>query len=218
MREAKGWGGKRKGAGRKKQPGSGLPHRARPRLASRFPVHVTMKVVSDLPNLRAKPQLRVIEGAIRAALGRHGLNLAHYSIQKNHLHLITEAKDRDVLMKGLRGLAIRLARRLNDSLGRHRRVFADRYHQRILRTPSETRHALSYVLQNRRKHCVERGKWVPRRELDPCSSALYLKGGWKDVVPVPPSGEPTVGKPRTWLLQTGWKLRGRLRTDEVPGR
>ena len=97
LREATGWGGKRKGAGRKKQPGSGLPHRVRPRLASRFPVHVTMKVVSDLPNLRAKPQLRVIEGAFRAALGRHGLNLAHYSIQKNHLHLIAEAKDRDVL-------------------------------------------------------------------------------------------------------------------------
>ncbi|MCC6751175.1 MAG: hypothetical protein IT371_26205, partial [Deltaproteobacteria bacterium] len=75
--------------------------------------------MSDLPNLRAKPQLRVIEGAFRAALGRHELNLAHYSIQKNHLHLITEAKDRDVLMKGLRGLAIRLARRLNDRLGRH---------------------------------------------------------------------------------------------------
>ncbi|MCC6748911.1 MAG: hypothetical protein IT371_14730 [Deltaproteobacteria bacterium] len=218
MREAKGWGGKRKGAGRNKQPGSGLPHRARPLLASRFPVHVTMKVVSDLPNLRAKPQLRVIEGAFRAALGCHGLNLAHYSIQKNHLHLITEAKDRDVLMKGLRGLAIRLARRLNDRLGRHGRVFADRYHQRILKTPSETKQAVAYVLQNRRKHCAERGKWVPRRELDPCSSARYLKDGWKDVAPVPPSGEPTVGEPRTWLLHTGWKLRGKLRTDEVPGR
>ncbi|MCC6751226.1 MAG: hypothetical protein IT371_26475 [Deltaproteobacteria bacterium] len=150
LREATGWGGKRKGAGRKKQPGSGLPHRMRPLLASRFPVHVTMKVVSDLPNLRAKPQLRLIEGAFRAGL----------------------------------------ARRLNDRLGRHGRVFADRYHQRILKTPSETKHALSYVLQNRRKHCA----------------------------PVPPSGEPTVGAPRTWLLHTGWKLRGRLRTDEVPGR
>ncbi|MCC6751169.1 MAG: hypothetical protein IT371_26175 [Deltaproteobacteria bacterium] len=187
-REATGWGGKRKGAGRKKKPGSGLPHRMRPLLASRFPVHVTMKVVSDLPDLRAKPQLQVIEDALRAALGRHGLNIAHYSIQENHLHFIAEAKDRDVLMKGLRGLAIRLARRLNDTLGRHGRVFADRYHQRILRTPSETRHAVAQVLQNRRK----------------------------DVAPVPPSGEPTVGEPRTWLLQTGWKLRGKLPTDEVP--
>ena len=153
MPEARGWGGKREGAGRKKQPGSGLPHRARPLLASRFPVHVTMKVVSDLPNLRAKPQLRVIEAAFRAALGHHGLNLAHYSIQRNHLHLITEAKDRDVLMKGLRGLAIRLARRLNDRLGRHGRVFADRYHQRILKTPSETKHAVAYVLKNA-SHCT----------------------------------------------------------------
>ncbi|MCC6748322.1 MAG: hypothetical protein IT371_11730 [Deltaproteobacteria bacterium] len=75
-----------------------------------------------------------------------------------------------------------------------------------------------FVLQNRRKHCVQRGKWVPRRELDPCSSARYLAGGWKNLAPVPPSGEPTVGEPRTWLLQTGWKLRGKLRTDEVPGR
>ncbi|MCC6751565.1 MAG: hypothetical protein IT371_28190 [Deltaproteobacteria bacterium] len=216
MREATGWGGKRTGAGRKKQPGSGLPHRARPLLASRFPVHVTMKVVEGLPNLRSKKQLRAIEHAFVKSAGRFGMNLAHYSIQKNHLHLVTEAKDREVLMKGLRALAIRLAHALNRTVGRKGRVFRDRYHQHILRTPSEVKAALAYVLQNRRKHERARGKWVPRRDLDACSSARYFNG-WKDLSPVPPEGDPPVLEPRTWLLKTGWKLRGLIPTSTVPG-
>ncbi|MCC6747865.1 MAG: hypothetical protein IT371_09425 [Deltaproteobacteria bacterium] len=216
MREATGWGGKRKGAGRKKQPGSGLPHRERPLLASRFPVHVTMKVVEGLPNLRSKKQLRAIEKAFVRSAGRFGMNLAHYSIQKNHLHLVTEAKDRDVLMKGLRALAIRLAHALNRTVGRKGRVFRDRYHQHILRTPSEVRAVLSYVLQNRRKHARARGKWVPRRDLDACSSARYFNG-WKDLTPVPPTGPSPVLPPRTWLLQRGWKLRGLISLGAVPG-
>ncbi|MCC6750330.1 MAG: hypothetical protein IT371_21880, partial [Deltaproteobacteria bacterium] len=77
-----------------------------------------MKVVEGLPNLRSKKQLRAIERAFVKSAGRFGMNLAHYSIQKNHLHLVTEAKDRDVLMRGLRALAIRLAHALNRTVGR----------------------------------------------------------------------------------------------------
>ncbi|MCC6751781.1 MAG: hypothetical protein IT371_29280 [Deltaproteobacteria bacterium] len=216
MREATGWGGKREGAGRKKKPGSGLPHRARPLLASRFPVHVTMKIVEGLPNLRSKKQLRAIEKAFVKSAGRFGMNLAHYSIQKNHLHLVTEAKDRGVLMKGLRALAIRLAHALNGTVGRRGRVFRDRYHQHILKTPSEVKAALAYVLQNSRKHSVARGKWVPRRDLDACSSARYFDG-WKDLTPLRPDGNPPVLEPRTWLLKTGWRLRGLIPTSTVPG-
>ena len=54
-----GWGGKRKGAGRKplvpRKPGQGpgVTHVKRPELASHYPVHVTIKVVEGLPSLRS---------------------------------------------------------------------------------------------------------------------------------------------------------------------
>ena len=51
------WGGRRKGAGRKPGPGgTGVSHRVRPKLASRFPVHVGLQVDKQLPSLR-RPDL-----------------------------------------------------------------------------------------------------------------------------------------------------------------
>ena len=38
------------------------------------------------------------------------------------------------------------------------RVFDDRYHARVLRTPTEVRHAIDYVRDNARKHAAERGE------------------------------------------------------------
>jgi hypothetical protein len=41
-------------------------------------------------------------------------------------------------------------------LGRKGKVFADRYHMRILKTPTEVKNALRYVLDNRWKHTPQR--------------------------------------------------------------
>ena len=43
---------------------------------------------------------------------------------------------------------IRIARVLNKLWRRRGRVFADRYHDRILKTPREVKNALVYVLAN----------------------------------------------------------------------
>ena len=58
---------------------------------------------------------------------------------------------------GMQGLAIRIARGLNRLWGRKGKVFADRYHDRVLRTPREVRNALAYVLNNARRHAVRCG-------------------------------------------------------------
>ncbi|HEX5051991.1 MAG TPA: hypothetical protein VFZ65_09480, partial [Planctomycetota bacterium] len=48
-------GGRRAGAGRKpKGETAGVHHREREALASRFPVHVTVKLLPGLPRLRSK--------------------------------------------------------------------------------------------------------------------------------------------------------------------
>jgi len=62
--------------------------------------------------------------------------------QDDHLHLIVEADDTRALGRGLRGLAIRVARAVNRALGRRGRVWGDRYHARALTTPREVRHCL----------------------------------------------------------------------------
>jgi len=219
-------GGKRDGAGRKpKGTRAGVSHKARPKLASRFPVHAGLKVAQDLPSLRGRKVARVIERAFWAGCMREGFRLVHYSIQKRHLHLLVEAKDARALSRGMQGLAVRVARRLNNHLGRRGKVFVDRYFSRILRTPSETRSCLCYVINNARRHEVERdrrGRIVARRWrepgwIDPCSSGRYFDG-WKGVRGKPPDAEAPVAPPGTWLLRAGW-LRsrgGRIAIEEVP--
>jgi hypothetical protein len=42
----------------------------------------------------------------------------------------------------VRGLVIRVAKAVNRALARHGRIWGDRFHSRILRTPREVRNAL----------------------------------------------------------------------------
>src|SRR5262249_58519043 len=88
---------------------------------------------------------------------------------------ICEAKDAEVLTRGMQGLAIRMARRLNGRIGRKGQLFSERYHARILRSPTEVRRVLAYVLNNSRRH-AGRDVSFPRGWIDPLSSAPWFDG------------------------------------------
>ncbi len=209
------WGGARAGAGRKpKGRRAGVSHRTRERLAARFPVHVTCKLREGLPRLRNKCAYVVLKHCFGKGRDRFGFRLNHYSVQGNHLHLIVEARDERALSRGMQGLSIRIAKRLNRLWDRCGSVFADRYHGHILRTPREVRSALAYVLNNCRKHGLS-----PKGP-DPYSSAGWFDG-WKDVertvVDRSRGGPCVVVAPRSWLLGVGWRRHGLVRSTEVPG-
>ena len=212
------WGGKRPGAGRPRKPDSGASHLRRPRLASRHPVHVSLSVLKDLPSLRSPKLYRLVEACLGAAKERFGFRLVHYCVQRHHLHLIVEAKDAEALTRGIKGLCVRIARRLNAALSRKGRIFADRYFARALRTPREAWAAIRYVLLNCRRHGAQRHQSWDRDWTDPCSSGRWFDG-WREVRPQPPPGKPPpVAPAHSWMLRQGWKRHGLLSLDEVPGR
>jgi putative transposase len=132
-----GWGGKRKGAGRKRSPDAGAPHLPRPKVSSRFPLFITVQVTDELSQLRGKRTARVIQDAVDLGKDRFGFRLNRFSAQGNQLQLLAEAPDSDALARGMQGLLIRLARALNRLAARKGRVFTDRYQARVLRTPAE---------------------------------------------------------------------------------
>jgi len=120
------WGGKRHGAGRKpKGEQAGVSHAKRPQLKRRFPVLVTQRLRHGLPSLRSTAELRVIEAALVAST-REEFHVVEFSVQTNHLHLIVEAEDELALSRWLKGLFVRLARRLNQLWRRCGNVFPDR--------------------------------------------------------------------------------------------
>ena len=190
-------GGRRPGAGRPKTGTAGVSHAARPRLASRFPVHVTLRALPHVYSLRAGRCFRPIRRAFRAARERLGVRLVEFSVQGNHIHLVCEAADAQALARALQGLQIRVAKALNRVMGTRGRVFADRYHAHILRTPTEVRRALAYVVGNLSVHAVRRGS-ASSSGADPRSSAA--------------PGHDATAAPHTWLLRSPG---GPVRTVEV---
>jgi REP element-mobilizing transposase RayT len=214
---ARTWGGKRAGAGRTKTGRRvGVPHRARPQHAHRFPVHVTMRVVEGLPTLREHGLFGVICSAIAAANTeaklRNSFRVLQFSVQTNHLHLLVEADDAEMLARGVQGLAIRVARRVNGALRtaagpRRGSVWKGRYHAHELKTPREVRNGLVYVLQNLKKHRPD------ARGIDVCSSAVAFEG-WRDLEPS--AALDWLPHPRTWLARVGWRRRGLLSVAERP--
>jgi REP-associated tyrosine transposase len=162
---------------------------------------------------RTLPSLRRdgIFMAVRAAFAKASterFRLLQFSVQRDHVHLILEGDGLRELCRGIQGLAIRVAKAINRALGRHGRVWDDRYHLRALPTPREVRHALLYVLQNWRKHLNA------VRGLDPRSSAAWFTG-WH-VSTAPPPGRPPVAPPRTWLASVGWRRHGLIGVAEAP--
>ncbi len=196
----RGHGGLRAGAGRRRSKKSGMPHLRRAELAARHPVHVTLRVGKGCWNLRSHRALRVLEPAFHAARDRFGFRLVHFSVQGNHLHLIVEAENRESLARGMKGLEVRLARALNRMMQRKGRVFGDRYHAHILKTPRETARAVRYVLMNFAHHARSWGERVAATFIDPFSSMHYLAAA-------PGPAAPVAG-PATWLLRVGWLAAG----------
>ena len=206
-------GGKRRGSGRKPNtPGRpGVAHRRRPTLNGKQPVHVTLRLHDDAPNLRRNALHGVIFDALRAASLKDGFRLCHFAVLGNHLHLIVEASTTERLARGIQGLCVRLSRRINQALRRRGRFFSDRYHAHVLRTPTEVHHAIAYVLLNQRKHEAERSAYRPPPAVDPFSSGPWFEG-WA-VAPANAQrlrrlSEPPVVAATTWLLQQGWRKLG----------
>jgi REP element-mobilizing transposase RayT len=162
-------------------------------------------------SLRSQHVARTVLGAIRDS-SRDQFRIAHYSVQANHLHLIVEAESTRALANGVRGLEIRIARRVNRLLFRRGRFWADRWHGRALASPSQIRNALVYVLQNRQKHSHARMESA----LDALSSAQWFDGFSRPIPSEFRSVGPRGVPPRTWLLAVGWRRRGLIDWSEAP--
>jgi REP element-mobilizing transposase RayT len=179
---------------------------------------VTLKVQPDVPSLRTVKVVREIERTFAKGCERGAFRLVHYSLQDDHAHLLVEAKDRHALGRGMKSLAARFSRAINRVFRRSGAVLADRYHQRVLRTPREVQRALAYVLMNHRKHTRRPG---PAGVCDPASSGRWFDG-WRSQPSLRlahvPAGRPAIAAPHTWLLRVGWRRHGLLDPGAVPGR
>ena len=214
----RGWGGRRAGAGRKAGPRPRVAHLRRAGFSCHTPCHVTLRLREGLPSLRNALLVREVERSFRVAAEQRGFRVVHYSLQRDHVHLLVEADGPATLARGMKSIGARLARAVHRIFRRGGPVLADRYHHHVLRTPREVRNALAYVLLNVRKHAAERLgiHRAPAAAIDPASSGRWFTG-WTRAL-APPAEPPPVAPAHTWLLRVGWSRHGRLDPGEVPGR
>ena len=207
------WGGRQPGAGRPRGPRP-VVYGKRHEVSKHEPLHVTMRVVEDVPVLRKRRFVNAFRCTLAECCARNGFRVVHYSIQKNHVHCLVEADGKEALANGMKSFASRVGRTINRVFERKGRAL-DRFHSRSLRTPKEVRHALAYVLLNVRKHWMQTHATPPPARIDHASSGVWFDG-WKYFKPKPPVIEPEVAVAESWLLRTGWRKHRLIDVAEVP--
>lgn len=257
-------GGKRRGAGRKSSKvRPGRRHARREDFSARHPLHVVLRIEENIGTLRRRAMYKAIREATISAAAHQRIRIVHASLQHNHVHMIVEAANRDLLARGLQGFQISAARHINRALGkelahdaiwrpwriaartpapasttpaakpspgnrnraprRRGRVFADRYYVEIITSPTQAHRALSYCLNNWRKHGEDRAGLASTWLVDPFSSAILFPH-WLELAnqhlmwPIRATYAPLcVYPPTTWLLTEGWQRIGPISARSIPG-
>ena len=193
-----------------KPKSSRVPHRRRQHIANDA-LHVTLKLIDGLPNLRKQPELERITHAIEAAQERFGCRIIAFSLMRNHMHLTIEAPNKEELARAMKGLKVRMVRALNRLWRRSGSIFLERYHAVALRGLQQAHRTMRYVLNNARRHGLQMLKDLP----DPFSSGPWF-ANWKERFGAPfRSDRSPVAEPRSRILQLIWKLP--IGINEVPG-
>lgn len=217
------WGGARPGAGRPPNgERAGVSHLKRVEVTGKEPVHVMLRVQPGVRSLREPKVFAAVLSGLAAGRRRVGFRLVHFSVQRDHLHLLVEASQRQALARGLQGLSIRIARAVNRVLGRHGRLFGDRYQSRVLSSPEAVKGALAYLLLEAR---TERGR-SGAPALDRCSSAQWFDGfaakRARSSVQRREAGrdasETPVVPAKSWLLTVGFKRAGPIAASDAPSK
>ena len=206
-RPGPGRGGARKGAGRKPKGEVEMhTHLTRLEIPEDKPVLATVKIDKGLPSLRTPETRALLLDCLYHNKHRGGFRIAHFTIRADEMQFVVEPETRHAMTFGMQGLMIRIARNLNRMWGRKGRVFADRYHERVL----EKTHEVHEVLQSMLDADPETHEY---------SSAPWCDG-FEEPVTTPESErmhKPVI-QPHTWLLASGWKRHGLLKGRVRPAR
>jgi REP element-mobilizing transposase RayT len=212
------WGGARDGSGRKKSDRAGVPHRPRSPIRKKTVVHVTVRLVREIRSLRRFKLAPAMRTAFVRTAKKDDFRLCQFSIQRDHLHLACEADSKEGLARGVQGVEISFAKRLNAALGRKGKVFADRFHAVVVKSPRQLRNTLCYIMNNARRHGEPLDPTY--NGIDPFSSAWYFEGWsddrWREGLGPPRGEDPCVAPAESWLMSEGWRKHGPIGVTEVP--
>ena len=162
-------------------------------------MHVTLRMARGVWNLRSQRGFSQVAEALRQERRVALLRVVAFSVQGNHVHMIVEADSTSELARRMKGFGARFAKAMNRMMGRPRgKVLAERYHAVPLRSPTQARNALLYVLENHARHGARSG-FNALAGPDPFAgtSVIAVARG------SPVASTPLLSAPRSWVLRVG---------------
>lgn len=198
-----GWGGKRKGAGRKNLSNS-VNHMKREAFDAKKPLQITVKLVAGLPNLRSRQMHEAFQNALVKAKA-HGLRVIHYTLESNHIHLFVECEGNGVLGAAMKSFGSSFGKAVRRIAGGRGAVFVGRFHLSVLVNPTKVRNSLKYVLLNRFKHeksHVDDNAYSSGKYFTKWPELLNRRRSraWPEFVELPDY----LSEPKSWLASRGW--------------
>jgi REP element-mobilizing transposase RayT len=138
-----------KGAGRKAMHDKGIRYIKRALISRPMPLHLTIKLK------KAQIQNKVILKALKHAIQRARLaklRIIHFSLEHDHVHLYVECESNVVLTMGMKALGVSFAKKINKHFKSKGQVYKTRFHLRVLKSASEVKNVINYILKNGIKH------------------------------------------------------------------
>ncbi len=79
-----------------------MHHVRRPRVRRDLPSHVTLRVRRGIPSLRKRKFVQEFRRSLGQACERGEFRVVHYSLQRDHVHLIVESAGKEALGRGMK--------------------------------------------------------------------------------------------------------------------
>lgn len=141
-----------KGAGRPALHDIGIRHLKRAQINRPMPLHLTIKLKKAyMQNGQNVQNKHILKHAIKRARIM-GLKIVHYSLEHDHVHLYTECESNVILTKAMKAFGVSLAKNINKYFSSKGQVYKTRFHLRILKSASEVKNVINYILKNGIKH------------------------------------------------------------------
>lgn len=141
----------RKGGGRRPKHDKGIRHIKRPEIKRLTSLHLTVKILKDKAGIKNKQTLALLKHAILKAR-KKGLRIIHFTLEYDHVHLLVEANDNEVLGRGMMVFGVTMAKGINRLKSIKGTVYKHRYHFRKINSPRELKNVLHYIFNNGIKH------------------------------------------------------------------
>jgi len=135
-----------RGLGGARHPNRPVSHHGRAPIPKPAAFAVVWHTRKGVRSLRGRNLFRQLRASFQRCCEKKGFRVTNFLVEGGAVHLLVEAADNASLSRGLQGLGVSMAKRINFTAGRRGPAFADRYSVRPIATLAQARRELDFIM------------------------------------------------------------------------